>query len=86
MPLPPNFNPFNIRELPSRFSLLIRNSKLKLDQAFKPVLRGVRRAIRRAFDNSGLAKGMHHWDEAKWLLKAGLFFEHIGFESYTYSD
>ncbi len=49
--------------------------KLKLDQGFKSVLRGIRKAIRLAFYGSGLSTGKHHWSEARWMDKGREFLE-----------
>ena len=49
--------------------------KLKLDQGFKSVLRGVRKAIRFAFKESGLDIGKHHWKAARWMEKGREFLE-----------
>jgi len=49
--------------------------KLKSDQGFKSVLRGIRKAIRKAFDDSNLGAGKHHWKEAKWMEKGREFLE-----------
>lgn len=49
--------------------------KLKSDQGFKTVLRGIRKAIKIAFDKTGLGKGKHHWQEAKWMAKGREFLE-----------
>lgn len=49
--------------------------KLKLDQGFKSVLRGVRKAIRVAFNLSELYTGKHHWKEARWMEKGREFLE-----------
>jgi len=58
--------------------------KLKLDQGFKSVLRGFRKAIRAAFEISKLGKGKHHWTEEKWMEKAEKFLtEELKFKSVT---
>jgi hypothetical protein len=56
------------------------HGKLKLDQGFKSVLRGIRKAIRTAFDETGLQTGKHHWHESKWVEKSRDFLEeYLGF-------
>lgn len=58
--------------------------KLKLDQGFKSVLRGIRKAIREAFIESGLDTGKHHWKEFKWMEKGREFLEeHLGLLNVT---
>ena len=50
--------------------------KLKLDQGFKPLLRGFRKGLKQAFKISGLAVGKHHWrTEEKWMRKSKIFAE-----------
>ncbi len=49
--------------------------KLKSDQGFKTVLRGIRKAIKKAFDVTDLGTGKHHWKEAKWMEKGREFLE-----------
>lgn len=59
-----------------------KTSKIKLDEGFKKMLRGIRKAIKAAFKASGLDKGKHHWDEDKWLEKGRTFLEdHIKLKS-----
>jgi len=41
----------------------------------KSFLRGIRKAIRAAFDYTGLQTGKHHWQEAKWIERAREFLE-----------
>lgn len=69
---------------PSRKQNKRDHGKLKLDQGFKSVLRGNRKAIRVAFDKTGLQTGKHHWKEAKWMEKARDFMEeYLKLESVT---
>lgn len=48
---------------------LTKTGKLKLDQGFKSVLRGIRKAIRADFEESGLDVGKHHWNVDRWMMK-----------------
>lgn len=47
--------------------------KLKLDQGFKSVLRGLRKALKAIFEKSGLSKGKHHWNESRWISQVEQF-------------
>lgn len=33
-------------------------------------MRGIRKAIRRHFEQCGFGRGKHHWSEARWLIEA----------------
>jgi hypothetical protein len=44
-----------------------KQNKLKLDQGFKSLLRGSRKAFKSAFEKSDLDTGKHHWTEEKWF-------------------
>ena len=58
--------------------------KLKLDQGFKSVLRGIRKAIRADFANSGLDIGKHHWSMQRWMIKGREYLtDHLGWEQVT---
>ena len=46
---------------------------MKLDQGYKSLLRGSRKAFKSAFEASGLAKGKHHWDAATWRIRTTSF-------------
>lgn len=46
-----------------------------MDQGFKSLLRGIRKAIRACFEQSLLDKGKHHWEEDKWLSQVRLFLQ-----------
>lgn len=68
----------------SLLSKLEKTGKLKLDQGFKSVLRGIRKAIRADFEKSGLDVGKHHWTVERWLIKGRQYLtEYIGFENVT---
>jgi hypothetical protein len=59
--------------------------KIKLDQAFKIVLRGEREALKRLFEKLGFAIGKHHWTVERWLSEVARFSQHPYFEGVEFS-
>lgn len=53
----------------------VPQGRLKLDQGFKSLLRGIRKAMRVCFKNKGLDKGKHHWSDEKWMTNVRSFLE-----------
>jgi len=53
--------------------------KLKLDQGYKSLLRGLRKSFFAAFEQSGLSTGFHHFNEEKWLIAGEKFLQYLGF-------
>jgi hypothetical protein len=59
-------------------------NKIKLDEGFKKLLRGSRKAFREGFANAGLDNGKHHWSEEKWLERSEEYLEaHLKLKNVT---
>ena len=56
-------NPINNEDKASLKKIESSKSKLKLDQGFKPLLRGIRDCLKEMFEKAGYAKGMYHWSD-----------------------
>jgi hypothetical protein len=52
-----------------------KTQKIKLDQGFKPLLRGWRRKLQSIFIEEGYANQKYHWDREKLLSQVKLFME-----------
>ncbi|TNV80378.1 hypothetical protein FGO68_gene1187 [Halteria grandinella] len=64
-----------------------KGSKIKLDEGFKKLLRGSRKAFKQAFHATKLDKGKHHWEEAKWRERVKTFLEdHLKFKNVSSKD
>jgi len=59
--------------------------KIKLDQAFKIVLRGEREALKRLFEKLGFAVGKHHWTVERWLSEVQRFTQHPHFQGVQFA-
>jgi hypothetical protein len=67
-------------EIESDYDLILdhkesKTYKIKLDQGFKPPLRGWRRKLQSIFKKEGYAYRMYHWDRVKLLSQVKLFME-----------
>jgi hypothetical protein len=49
------------------------SEKIKHDEGFKKLLRGIRKTIKIEFEKTGMGKGKHHWNEEKWLERGESF-------------
>ncbi|CDW79075.1 UNKNOWN [Stylonychia lemnae] len=55
-----------------------KSPKLKLDQGFKSLLRGLRKSLFSAFEKSGFSNGFHHFTDERWIAESKAFLQGYG--------